>query len=397
MSFSDTFLYYPFITIPEKTLVHSLLFQERVRRIIPSSDHMDQRRYQDAQQPNDICRQYLGYNFIEDAEFWEASREVAEMFCAFLQDASTAKRTKKFEYLLGQHYKQRFALNSPTRVLSTQYFVYAQKFDPQVFDSLMNLGWARYDNQRQACELSNELCNIYMALLACCISKKSGRPISTDVSVAESMTRTQMFKKYFGDALPKTSSDEPLRNLCVSLLINGDDVSSGNHLPMEQVLTIHEAARIRAGLELERRSFSDCVSRMIAKAKIYNTISISEFLELEAKEVIDEAEHYRSKARSLASECIDKKRKSLIKNISTGIAITIPLAKIAIEAVGNTTIPGMGNILGTGIEVAAIVTTAVMAGEEPFITQPAPSEPEKVHLFMNRLWDARSQRVETTI
>ena len=61
MSLADTYLYYPLIRIPESTLVHSLLFQNRIKRIIPPHHEMDEFHHKQATLPNDICRQYLGY------------------------------------------------------------------------------------------------------------------------------------------------------------------------------------------------------------------------------------------------------------------------------------------------------------------------------------------------
>jgi hypothetical protein len=69
MTFADSYLYYPYIKIPERTLIHALLFQDRVKRIIPDVAQMDAEHHKEAILPNAVCRQYLGYDFIEDADF----------------------------------------------------------------------------------------------------------------------------------------------------------------------------------------------------------------------------------------------------------------------------------------------------------------------------------------
>lgn len=393
MSFSDTFLYYPFIDIPESTLVHSLLFQERVRRIIPSIMGMDEQRYNDAQRPNAIFRQYLGYDFIEDANFWEATREVSNMFCVFLNDASTAKRSTKFEPLLGKSYKQRFDFRKNRTYSSTQHFIYAQKFDSQVFELLTKLNWTRFHSDMYACELSNELCNLYMTLLACCMSKNSGRPISTDVGQAASMIREPVFKKYFAAALPIDASDVSLQELCISILMRSDiGETDGKQIPMHQVLTIHEAARIRAGLEAERRSFSNCVGQLIQKAKISNPTSIPEFLKIHAQEVIEAAKDYNVRTKAAAADAMEKERRKLIPNLSTGISIAIPMVKLAIESSLNAKFPGMGAVASTGIEIAGLYLISNILPERQLPAQLGRTKSDEIHLFMNRLWDARDQR-----
>jgi len=58
MKLADKYLYYPFIRIPETTLVHSLLYKDRIKRIIPPESEMDVEQSQRARLPNEICRQY---------------------------------------------------------------------------------------------------------------------------------------------------------------------------------------------------------------------------------------------------------------------------------------------------------------------------------------------------
>lgn len=395
MSFSDTYLYYLFINIPEKMMVNSLLFQERICRVIPSAMGMDEERYHDAQRPNAICRQYLGYDFIEDADFWQATKEVSGMFCNFLRDASTAKRTGKFELLLGKRYKQRFDFRKNEGLRFTQYFIYAQKFDDRVFDALMKLHWAHFHPEKYACELSNELCNLYMTLLACCISKQSGRPISTNVSMADHMIREPLFQEYFREALPGSFTDDALQELCISILMHSDaDDSSGKQRPIDEVLTIHEAARIRAGLEVERRSFSECVSNLIHKTKVSNPTSMSEYLKINAREVIHAAEDYNRRMRVAATDAVDSERRKFMRNIGSGFSIAIPCVKLAIESSINGVMPGMGSLVGTGVEIAGLyLTTNVLTGQTHSPERLEPSKSENVHLFMNRLWDARDQRL----
>ncbi|GEP44798.1 hypothetical protein BGE01nite_40890 [Brevifollis gellanilyticus] len=355
---------------------------------------MDEERFESAQTSNAICRQYLGYDFIQAAEFWEAREDVAQMFCHFLTDAATAKNGAIFESLLGKDYKQKFEFKNRQNFGFTRHFVYAQKFDQRVFEKLLELGWARFDDAMYACELSNELCNVYMTLLACSISQRNGQPISTDMKVAEDIIRNPLFRKYFGKVLPFEDVSGRLQDFCISLLMrnNAADLSA-KHVSMDEVLTVHEAARIRAGLESERKSFSDAVTKMVEKARITDPTSIPEFLALNAQEVISAAEDYGRLTREATMNNVDRERKKVIPNLSSGISITLPLAKLLIESSGNSAVPGIGSIVGTGFEMAALyLLSAGLFEEKQQLKETERTEIEKVHLFMNRLWDARTQR-----
>jgi hypothetical protein len=89
-----TYLYYPFIKIPEQTLVDSLLFHDRIKRIIPTY-HAGDENMEQAHSQNKICKQYLGYEFIEEADYFASKTEISGPFCAFLDDAYKIKSPSK--------------------------------------------------------------------------------------------------------------------------------------------------------------------------------------------------------------------------------------------------------------------------------------------------------------
>ena len=129
MALEDTYLYYPYIKVPESTLVHSLLFKDSIKRIMPPQHEMDEFHANQAKRPNDICRQYLGYEFIKEADYYTAKKEIAVSFCEFLDKAKTTNNPELYEPLLGVGYKERFGFDKNRLNFGTQYIVYAHKFD----------------------------------------------------------------------------------------------------------------------------------------------------------------------------------------------------------------------------------------------------------------------------
>ncbi len=94
---------------------------------------MDDFQQKKAQLPNDICRQYLGYEFIESANYYEAKETIADLFCNFLEEANKTKTPQHFQPLLGENYQKKFVSKEGSMSIGTQYFVYAHKFSKKSF------------------------------------------------------------------------------------------------------------------------------------------------------------------------------------------------------------------------------------------------------------------------
>ena len=390
MSISDTSLYYPFIRIPQPTLVHSLLFKDRIKRIIPPHHDLDDDLLRSATHPNDVCRQYLGYDFIENADYWQAREEIADMFCDFLDEASSTKHPKHFEPLLGIDYKNALEYSPHTFSLGTQYFVYAHKFDHRVFDKLESLKWMRFHQKKNACEMRNELCNLYMTLLAACISKQTGEPVSTGVRQAEELLREPTFWKHFHDAVPpQITGQDGTAELCINLLLtNGEN--SDDAPAIHEVLSFDEAARIRSGLEDHRRHFSDLVDHLIEKAEAVNPADVNAFLSLEVQDVLASAEEYLGHIRTESTRQLASSRKHVVDRFRSGFSAVVPLVGVAADALtGAAPVPGLWTAMGSILGVGALFLPNQRTEQA---VQEFMSTRQHAYLFMNRLWDISNER-----
>ena len=395
MSLADTSLYYPFIRIPEPTLVHSLLFKDGIKRIIPPHAEMDNDRVQQAERPSNICKQYLGYEFIESADYWLAREEIAEMFCSFLDAADTTQRPEHFTPLLGPDYKVNLVYTPNTYSSGTQYFVYAHKFDHRVFETIEALRWMKYHEEENACEMRNELCNLYVTVLASCISKQTREPVCTGLIEAEELLRKPVFLEYFRDAVPPQMQDtQDGSELCINLLLSHTRDSTRNVEslpPAHKILTLNEAVRIRAGLEEHRQHFCRLVDDLIRKAEAVRSEDENAYMSLEVKEVTDAAEDYANRIERQAEQELTRARKGALEHFRTGFSAAVPLLGVAADALtGNTPAPGLWTAAGS---ILAVGTHLLPKGTVQQQAQQAATSRQQAFLFMNRLWGARDARL----
>lgn len=402
MSLADTYLYYPLIRIPESTMVHSLLFQNRIKRIIPPQHEMDEFHHKQATLPNDICRQYLGYEFIESADYWEAKETIADLFYNFLEEANRTKNPQHFEPLLGDDYKNKLGFAGNSKTFGTQYFVYDHKFSGKVFDKLESLNWMRYDEHLSAYELNNELCNVYMSLLAACISKLTKEPISTGMRQADEILRTPLFIDFFSEVLPiQMRNSYKYNELCINLLMGCDDkkeVREDNIVPLDKVLTFQEAVRIRCGLENERQDFCTLVDDITDKAKAIDPNDPEAFISLEVKDVIEKAQDYMTRIKQEAISQVSNDRKDYISRIQTGLSATLPVIGAAADAfTGATPAPGVWSATGITLGLGTYFlpkffqnkSNINIDGNENGIMESR----HKAYIFMNRLWDIQGKKL----
>jgi hypothetical protein len=402
MKLADKYLYYPFIQIPESTLVHSLLYNDRIKRIIPPDSEMDVRQSRQARFPNEICRQYLGYEFIESADYWDAKDKIADIFCSFLDEAYKTKHPQHFEPLLGQNYKNSLVFKKNATVIGTQYFVYAAKFSPKVFDKLESFSWMRYDKDRKACELRNEICNTYMSLLAACISKLTNEPISTGLQQADDLIRSSLFLEYFSEVIPpQMQQNEDTIELCINLLMGNPDIESSSNqktIPLHDLLTFPEAVRIRCGLENERKDFCTLIDDITEKAKAVDPNDPDAFITLEVKDVLERANDYLSRIKTEAINQVSEERKKLVSHIQTGLSATFPALGITADILTRLSpAPGVwslgGIILGLGtFFIPKMVDTRIENNEQQMLTSR-----QKAYVFMNRLWDIVDTRTDQKV
>lgn len=392
-SLATTSLYYPFIEIPEPTLVHSLLFKERIKRIIPPLHAVgdDQREAYDL--PNKISKQILGYEFIEEADYYDSRSDIAEAFVDLLTDAHSADNPGEFETLFGKNYQSHFNLKKTTIIGSVQYFIYAHKFDEKVFAKLEEIGWVRGG---KLCELRNELCNVYMTLLAAAISKCKREPISTGLKESEEILRNPTFQRYFAHLLPlQLQGNSVVQELCLTVLLSGNLMGrSTTKLPaIHEILSFREAVYIRASLEKSRRDFCQAVDEIVGKIIAIGPQDPEALVRYEVKEVVEAAREYKDKIDREMQKHVSDYKKDLRTYVRTGISLTFPVLGVIVDSLlaGAPTML-LGSATGTTISLLSFI--ALQRAPKPVTKneQRDRGNRENAYLFLNQLWDLQEDR-----
>ncbi len=198
MNIANNYLYYPLIRIPEETLIYSLLYKDKIKRIIPPVHSLNEDDWEEFDKPNRIIKQALGYEFIEQADFHESKKSVSTRLIALINDAFRAQQPRKYELLFGPKYQERFKVKNRVILAGTIYFLYPEKLDREVFSLLKEIGWLKLDRSGRF-EVGKELWHVYMTLLAANVSKLKGESISTNFPFCENILRNRVFRSYFKD------------------------------------------------------------------------------------------------------------------------------------------------------------------------------------------------------
>ena len=377
-----TSLYYPYFNIPESTLVHALLFQDSITRIVPPFHALPDRDAQEAELPEKICKQILGEDFILQGNYHSAKEKISGAICDFLREASSTDGTEEFDEILGKNYKDTLKYRSDTvQMGGTQYFVHPHKFDDSVFSILEELGWMRYHERTYACEMRASLCQFYMAVLACAIAKDSGDPIITDVLPADEMISKTAFGRFFPDLGCRLPTPENgFRKICISLLLNGGGNDQGTAI--DQLITYRQAAQIRCGVDKYRKDFLEYLDRMILEASIVAPDNLIGALEAAAPDVRDAALEFenvlRKEVRTMASE----RERERWKNFRTGLSVTLPVLGTSLEMAYGGASLGVFSYGGALAGVAVSMTGGGVRAVEP---DRKFSSRQNAYLFMNHL------------
>jgi hypothetical protein len=172
----------------------------------------------------------------------------------------------------------------------------------------------------------------------------------------------------FGNANPTSENNEPM-------------------IPLHRLLTVGQAARIRAGLESERSAFAQVIHREIRKAQLATPESPSDFLAELLKTVKEEALDYRMKLSRAVNEKVIAKQQSSQGRWFAGLSIVFVGAGFIMDAVSPPHIP-----VGTGAGIAAtglsylILRQGAPTGE---VSKGAVSSRERANMFLNHLWEVQ--------
>ena len=387
-SIATTSLYYPFIEIPEQTLVHALLFKDRIKRIIPPRHAVEDYMLDAFNRPNKISKQILGYEFIEEADYSDSRHDIAEAFVNLLIDAHDAANPREFEPLFGKNYQVYFDLKKWTKVGRVQHFIYAHKFDQIVFEKLRELGWMRGE---EICELRKRLCNVYMTLLAAAISKRKKEPISTGLKESEEILRNPIFKKYFALYLPpQLQENNQLQELCLALLLSGSPkrLSDTKSPAIHEVINFREAVYIRASLESHRKDFCQAVDSMVGKIIAIGPRDPKALATYEAKALVDSARAYKDNIDREIQRQVSNSKKEFISRLRTGISLSFPvLGTIADTLFQGSPTMSLYTALGTTISLASFLLFQRAPKSADGVVQQDQDQRQNAYLFLNQLWN----------
>jgi len=289
MAISNTFLYYPTINIPDETLIYSLLYKDEIKRIIPSAHDVKPDAWEEYDRPRRIIRTALGYDFIEEADYYDSKRQISQPFLALINDSYHTNHPKYFEPLFGKNFQINFKFSDSKLTIGTRYLLYPKKLDEDVFTRLEEIGWTKYDERTYTCEAAKKLWHVYMTLLAANISKSTGEAVSTDFVTCEEILRNSVFQDYFKDMLPDQYSGKGnLYDACMTFLFNNvkkDEPEKGQIIPIHKLLTLQQASYVRAGLEDKRKSFCEFVDNLIKKVRAMNPADALMLMETEIAQI----------------------------------------------------------------------------------------------------------------
>ena len=399
MSIADTYLYYPLIKIPDETLIYSLLYKDSIKRIIPPDHGVDAHDWEEFDRPNRIIRQALGYEFIQQADFFQSKGEISLPFLNLINDAYSARDPQEFEGLFGHGYQKKFKVKKRVILTGKIYFLYPDKLDEDVFERLTEFGWLKKDRKSQRCEVEKELWHVYMTLLAANVSKLRGESISTNFSLCEDTFRNKIFQKYFKNLLPEQfSGDRKLEEMCINLILNNHsepEVTEEKTIPLHHLINLQQASYIRAGLEDKRQALCGLVDNLIKKVVTLEPKDILAYLEAEIKEIQQAAIEFNNELKNrVASELtIDQRERK--DYWYAGLSLTFPVLG-ALWDVSGGTVPGIpiGSAAGSIFSLLSFTLLKSKPPSEIHSREKIELSPrQKACLFMNRLWEIRRTKM----
>ncbi len=399
MSVGNTYLYYPLIRIPEETLIYSLLYKDKIKRIIPQIHSVNEQDWEEFDRPNRIIRQALGYEFIEQADFYESREAISERFIGLVNDAARTNHPHNFEYLFGKNYQERFKVTNRIILHGTIYFLYPDKIDHNVFSLLKNIGWLRVDDASR-CEVERELWHVYMTLLATNVAKIRGESISTNFPLCENILRNKVFRGYFKDLLPEQYSLKTnLEEMCVTLMFNGQSEGDQQqrNIPLHKIINLQQAAYIRSGLEDKRIAFGQLIDNLTKKVISINPVDKIGLLETYVKEVIDAAIEFNNGFKKSVTKELTNDKKYLKDYWNAGISLSFPIIGAVLDqllAQGGQ--PYYGKLTGS---LAALISFLILKRRpKPMLSQVnrvAYSSRQKAYLYLNRLWEIKRLKTDS--
>jgi len=399
MNVADTYLYYPLIRIPDETLIYSLLYKDRIKRIIPPAHSVGNEDWEEFDRPNRIIRQALGYDFIEEADFYESKRLISEPFFQLVKDSYKTRSPVKFEPLLGKTYKKRFQVTHRIILSGVVYFLYPEKIDPRIFELLESIGWLKEDKQTHRCEVEKELWHVYMTLLAANVSKAKGESISTNFALCEEILRNPVFQEYFGPLIPEHySKNTKIEEVCINLLFNNCEVVDEQRVqavPLHNLISLQQAAYIRSGLEDKRVAFCNLINNLINEVVSLQQTDNKAFIELLLKEIVESTIEFNSNLKARVSQELTSDKKSMQDYWFAGLSLCFPLVGVVLDPLFDA---GSQLYYGVGAgSIAALISFLALQNypkrPKPNVDDLAYSSRQKAYLYLNRLLEIRRSKL----
>jgi hypothetical protein len=400
MSIANTYLYYPLIRIPDETLIYSLLYKDSIKRIIPPDHGVGAQDWEEFDMPNRIIRQALGYEFIQQADFFQSKSEISAPLLNLIKDAYSAKNPEKFERLFGEGYQERFKVKKRIKLAGTFYFLYPEKLDEDVFAELKRIGWLKKDKHSHRCEVEEELWHVYMTLLAANVSRLQGESISTNFPLCEDILRNKIFQQYFKDLLPEQfSGHRELEEICINLALNnhlGKEATPQRIIPLHHLISLQQASYIRAGLDNKRIAFCKMIDNLIKKVVSLEPKDLIGYLEAEIKDIQEAAIEFNAQLEKQVTSELTKDQKERREYWYAGLSLSFPILGLLLDV-------STGGVSGIPVGSAAGQLLALLSFSL-IQSQPTPESAsigrgemlprQQAYIFMNRLWEIRRAKME---
>ncbi|WBX98932.1 DUF6236 family protein [Chryseobacterium gambrini] len=296
MSFGHA-LYYPHINLTNKNWVkHSLLFWDKISRIVPSSvEPADNEDITSIKYHTGFIEDYHPENYDTSNAFNQFSDQLRYILESdhFFHDRYF-EREKHRRYYRRDYYERRNFYSDMAKSSGT--YIHVMKIDPRMKEYLFEIGIAvpGENEWEDWVKIDNEIGLLYMAYLAKSISMKKTLPIVTDVEHSFSAA-IQFEEKINSDY--KNQFEYRLGNLLIEAIVP----KRINDVPLDKIIDIRE------NYSAERIAFFNEISNLTNSIPdIDNTSSLKDALNHYSRLILKEAKHLEKLYETHKIETVNK-------------------------------------------------------------------------------------------
>jgi len=296
MSFGHA-LYYPHINLTNKNWVkHSLLFWDKISRIVPSSvEPSDNEDITSIKYHTGFIEDYHPENYDTSNAFNQFSDQLRHILESdhFFHDRYFKREKHRRDYRR-DYYERRNFYSDMAKSSGT--YIHVMKIDPRMKEYLFEIGIAvpGENEWEDWVKIDNEIGLLYMAHLAKSISKKKTLPIVTDVEHSFSAS-IQFEEKINSDY--KNQFEYRLGNLLIEAIVP----KRINDVPLDKIIDIRE------NYSAERTAFFNEISNLTNSIPdIDNASSLKDALNHYSRLILKETKHLEKLYETHKIETVNK-------------------------------------------------------------------------------------------